>query len=138
MTGKRTSWDHGGKTTTERGYGREHQRMREHPDAPSHLSVDAKGWWDSVVRDFDLEPHHLRLLQSAAEAWDRMQQGRQALADHGSLTFVSANGDPKTHPAVAIERDARVAFARLVRELDLDASGPAESRRPPAILSNRR
>lgn len=109
-----------------------------HPDAPSHLSIDAKGWWDSVVRDFDLEPHHLRLLQSAAEAWDRMQQGRQALADHGSLTFVSANGDPKTHPAVAIERDARVAFARLVRELDLDASGPAESRRPPAIHSNRR
>ncbi len=110
----------------------------DHPDAPAHLSDDAKGWWKSVVRDFDLEPHHLRLLQSAAEAWDRMQQARQALADHGKLFFVSANGDPKTHPVVAIERDARVAFARLVRELDLDASGPAESRRPPSILSNRR
>jgi phage terminase small subunit len=71
-----------------------------------------------VVTNYDLEGHHLRLLQSAAEAWDRMQQGRQALADHGALTFVGANGDLKTHPAVAIERDARIAFARLVRELD--------------------
>lgn len=106
--------------------------------APDHLSADAAGWWRSVVRDFDLEPHHLRLLQSAAEAWDRMQQARQALADHGGLTFVAANGDPKTHPAVAIERDARVAFARLVRELDLDAGAPSERSRPPSLHSNRR
>ena len=28
MTGNRKSWDHGGKTTTQRGYGAEHQRMR--------------------------------------------------------------------------------------------------------------
>lgn len=26
---RRSSWDHGGKTTAERGYGREHQRIRE-------------------------------------------------------------------------------------------------------------
>lgn len=26
----RKSWNHGGKTTSERGYGAEHQRMREH------------------------------------------------------------------------------------------------------------
>jgi phage terminase small subunit len=106
--------------------------------APAHLSDEVTAWWHSVVKDYELEPHHLRLLQSAAEAWDRMQQARQALADHGKLTFVSASGDLKTHPAVAIERDARVAFARLVRELDLDAGAPAERSRPPALHSNRR
>jgi phage terminase small subunit len=91
-----------------------------------------------VTADFDLEGHHLRLLQAAAEAWDRMQQARTALAEHGSLTFTDASGNLKAHPAEAIERNARTAFARLVRELDLDAGPPAERSRPPAIHSNRR
>lgn len=108
------------------------------PKAPAHLSPDARAWWASVVQDYELEPHHVHLLQSAAEAWDRMQQARKALADHGGLTFTGANGDLKTHPAVAIERDARIAFARLVRELDLDAGAPSERSRPPALYSNRR
>lgn len=107
-------------------------------EVPEHLSADASRWWLSVVQDYDLEPHHLRLLQSAAEAWDRMQQARTALAKHGGLTFTGANGDLKAHPAIAIERDARIAFARLVRELDLDAEPPAERSRPPALYSNRR
>lgn len=105
---------------------------------PDHLSAEAALWWRSVTTDFDLEPHHLRLLQSACEAWDRQQEARQAVADHGSLTFTKANGDIVAHPAVAIEKDARIAFARLVRELDLDAGAPAEGRRPPALHSNRR
>jgi P27 family predicted phage terminase small subunit len=108
------------------------------PRPPAHLSADAAVWWNAVVADFDLELHHLRLLQSAAEAWDRMQQARQALADHGGLTFSDDKGTIKAHPAVAMERDARTGFARLVRELDLDAGAPAERSRPPALHSNRR
>lgn len=104
---------------------------------PKHLSNEAKQWWRTVVVDYDLEPHHLRLLRAACEAWDRMQQARQALLDHGDLTFRKANGDLATHPAVAIERDARIGFARLVRELDLDTGAPSDGARPPAIGSNR-
>lgn len=106
------------------------------PEPPAHVSDEAGTWWNAVVRDYDLEPHHLRLLQAACEAWDRMQQAREAVDKHG-ITFAAANGDIKTNPAVTIEKDARIAFARLVRELDLDAEAPAE-RRPPAIGSNRR
>jgi len=108
------------------------------PQPPAHLSVEAQSWWHEVVRDYALEPHHLRLLQAACEAWDRMSQARQALADHGALTFTDERGTIRAHPAVAMERDARVAFARLVRELDLDAGAVSESPRPPAIHSNRR
>lgn len=107
------------------------------PEPPAHLSGEVAAWWREVCRDFDMEPHHLRLLQAACEAWDRMQQAREAVAQRG-ITFTAANGDIKTNPAVTIERDARIAFARLVRELDLDAEGPADHRRPPALGSNRR
>lgn len=108
------------------------------PKAPAHLSDDAREWWDQVLREYDLEPHHRRLLQSACEAWDRMQQARAALATHGALTFTDERGVIRAHPCVAMERDARTAFARLVRELDLDTGAPSEAPRPPAIHSNRR
>jgi P27 family predicted phage terminase small subunit len=106
------------------------------PEPPAHLSSEAASWWQSVVRDYSLEPHHLRLLQAACEAWDRCQQAREAVADDG-LTFKDSGGNLKANPAVAIERDARTLFARLVRELDLDAESPAERARPPALRSNR-
>lgn len=108
------------------------------PAAPDHLSNEAATWWQSVVSDFALEPHHLRLLQAACETWDRLQQARRALADHGGLTFTDERGKISAHPAVAIERDSRIALARLIRELDLDAEPPAARSRPPALHSNRR
>lgn len=106
-------------------------------EPPVHLSADAGEWWRSVTADFDLEPHHLKLLQAAAEAWDRAQQAREAVASDG-LTFRDSSGNLKANPACAIERDARTLFARLVRELDLDGGSAAEARRPPALTSNRR
>jgi phage terminase small subunit len=74
-------------------------------------------------------------LQLAGEAWDRSQQAREAIAKEG-LTVPSGG---RAHPAIAIERDSRLAFARLIRELDLDAEPPASWRNgPPALHSNRR
>lgn len=105
----------------------------DHTPPPSHLSADTAAWWQAVTADFTLEPHHVRLLRLACEAWDRGQQAREALTTHGT-TFVDRFGQPRARPEVAIERDARIAFARLMRELALDVEGPAEpDRRPPAI-----
>lgn len=106
-------------------------------EPPAHLSAQSASWWQSVVGDYSLEPHHLRLLQAACESWDRAQQAREAVAEHG-LTFKDKGGNIKANPAVSIERDARTLFARLVRELDLDAEAPAERSRPPGLRSNRR
>ena len=111
--------------------------MTTTPSPPPHLRPETADWWRSVLADYDLEDHHARLLHLACEAWDRCQQAREEI-DRDGLTIRTGDGGLKAHPAVAIERDARLAFARLVRELDLDAGAPSESRRPPALVSNRR
>jgi phage terminase small subunit len=98
---------------------------------PKHLRPETARWWASVAEEYELEPHHLRLLTLAAEAWDRCQQAREILKKRG-LTYNDRFGQPATRPEVAIERDSRIAFARLLRELDLDVSAPEESR-PPRI-----
>lgn len=109
------------------------------PDPPEHLSADAAAWWRDVVRDYSLETHHVRLLQAACESWDRMAQARRELDGHGALTFTDERGVIRTHPAIAVERDSTIRFARLVRELDLDAGASAVAApRPPALVSNRR
>ena len=111
--------------------------MTNTPDPPAHLRLETADWWRTVLADYELEQHHVRLLHLACEAWDRGQQAREAM-DRDGLTIGTGDGGLKAHPAVAIERDARLAFARLVRELDLDAGAPSTSRRPPALTSNRR
>lgn len=90
------------------------------------------------MRDYQLEPHHLRLLQIAAEAWDRGQRARVELEEHGGVTFKDGKGVIRSHPAVSIQRDAAVLFARVMRELDLDGGAVAEAPRPPALPGIRR
>ncbi|WP_292409994.1 P27 family phage terminase small subunit [Mesorhizobium sp.] len=55
----------------------------------------------------------------AAEAHDRGEEAREILKADG-IVITDRVGTKKAHPAVAIERDARVAFMRGVRELGLD------------------
>jgi phage terminase small subunit len=98
---------------------------------PQHLEPPTRRWWSSVVRDYELEPHHVRLLTLAGEAWDRCVEAREALDEHG-LTFTDRFGCPKSRPEVAIERDSRLGFARMVRELALDDTESPETR-PPRI-----
>jgi phage terminase small subunit len=107
------------------------------PGPPPHLTASAAQWWRTVLDRFVLEEHHLRLLQLACEAWDRGQKAR-AQIDAEGLTVAGREG-VKPHPCIAIERDARLAVARLVRELDLDVQPPISERvGPAALLSNGR
>ena len=105
-------------------------------NVPMHLSLEASKWWRYVYRGYDLELHHIQLLTLACEAWDRGQQARMLLASEGLVYYDRFNA-PKARPEVAIERDSRISFARLLRELDLDIDGPKEPLRAPAIRSNK-
>ena len=102
---------------------------------PEHLCIETAAWFASVLKEYELDSHHVRLLTKACEAWDRSEQAREAIAKHG-LTYEDRFGAPRARPECAIERDSRLAFARLVRELGLDVAAPSESR-PNALRANR-
>ena len=101
------------------------------PTPPKHLTSSTRKWWSSVVSEFELEGHHLKILTLSAESWDRGQQARRALQKHG-IVYEDRFGQPKARPEIAIERDSRTGFARMLRELALDVDPPTESR-PPSV-----
>jgi phage terminase small subunit len=101
---------------------------------PQHLRPPTQTWWTSVVSEFVLEPHHIRLLSLACTAWDRAEECQEAISLHG-LTYESPTG-PKLRPEAQLEKDSRIGFARLLRELDLDIDAPNAASRPPALRSN--
>ena len=104
------------------------------PTPPKHLRPETAAWWKQVVPEYDLESHHLRLLTKACEAWDRSDEAREAIAKHGSV--LKTDLVRPARPEIAIERDSRLAFARLVRELGIDVAQPVESR-PLSLRANR-
>lgn len=44
--------------------------MTQNLNPPAHLAPETAGWWKAVLQEFVLEPHHMRLLRLACEAWD--------------------------------------------------------------------
>jgi len=99
------------------------------PKAPTNLRPATRKWWRSVLVDYALEEHHIRLLTLAAEAWDQSQAAREVL-DRDGLTFLDRFGQPKERPECGILQNARIAFARLIRELALDGDSPDAPRMP--------
>ncbi|RLP22212.1 P27 family phage terminase small subunit [Mesorhizobium sp. YM1C-6-2] len=95
---------------------------------PAHLDKTTAKWFKTVLDEYELEPHHVRLLTLAAEAWDRCQAAR-TIIDSDGMTYTDRFGQPKPRPEIAIERDSRIGFARLIRELALDVEPPPESPR---------
>ena len=98
--------------------------------APSHLESEGKKFWRQVLKDFDLrDAHHLKILESACQCLDRIEQAKDDLKKDG-LYFIDRFGQPKERPSNKTERDNKVLFARLLRELSLDLNIPEENRPP--------
>ena len=99
-------------------------------NSPQFLRPETRQWWGKVVESYELEPHHVRLLTLAGSAWDRAEEARERVKKDGAYVK-DRFGQLRAHPAVAVECDMMVAFARLLRELALDVEQP-ESRPPRA------
>ena len=108
-------------------------------EKPKHLEPDTAAWWSSVMVEYDLEPHHMRLLTLAAEAFDAAQEAREVLVGEGKV-YVDRFGQPKPRPEVSIQRDSAISFVGfwVLRELDLDVAVLQERNWPLALVSNRR
>jgi P27 family predicted phage terminase small subunit len=90
------------------------------PKPPKALSPAAKRWWRDIQSEFSIDdPGGLLILTTAAEAYDRMK-GAQELIEREGLIARDRFGQPKAHPGVVIERDARGQMAALLRDLHLD------------------
>ncbi len=69
------------------------------------------------------------MLQAACESWDSMQKARREIAKSG-LVFKDRFGQLRAVPQVRIEKDAKITFCRIVRELRLDEETVPDSRPP--------
>jgi phage terminase small subunit len=105
-------------------------RKQKSRRAPSYLRPATREWWRATDAAYELDAHHRLLLTVACKSLDRAEESRLTLLKEGSF-FTDRHGARKVHPAVNVERDNHALFARILRELQLDA-GP-ESPRPPQL-----
>lgn len=94
------------------------------PRPPAHLSRAARKWWAGVAATYRLEDHQLLILTSAADAWDRSEDARAALATHG-ITYIDRFGTRKNAPEITTELKNRASYAQLIAQLDLQVSPPS-------------
>jgi phage terminase small subunit len=109
-------------------------RKAEKP--PAYLKPATREWFAHVLSEYELDQHHVRLLTLAAEAWETGQTARETIARDGPVYLDRFNA-PRKHPSVSIQAEARISFAKILRELDLDVDPPSTASRPPALQSNR-
>jgi hypothetical protein len=97
--------------------------------SPKSLGRDGRAFWVKIVSSYELGEHHFRLLEQACQCLDHITTARAEVEKVGEY-FTDRWLQPKEHPALVAERNQKVLFARLMRELCLDGVEPAESRPP--------
>jgi P27 family predicted phage terminase small subunit len=104
---------------------------------PKHLGRDGRAWFRKIVDEFTLDTSaEWELLEQAAAVLDRITECREAVKKDG-LTVATGQGGVKPHPCLNAERDNRILFARLCRELRLCEPAAEESRIPKVGMRKR-
>ena len=104
------------------------RQSRGIPKPPAYLSDVSKAFWRTVTKGWELEAHHIRLLQIACESWDRALEAREAVSASGP--YFTDRGNVKPHPGIAVEQQARKQFIAALREIGLDVKAPEGPRAP--------
>ena len=85
---------------------------------PEFVTATARALHRAMTAAYDPTAAEQALLIEALRALDRAEQARLAVG--AQLTVATRGGEPKAHPLLLVERDARAAFARMLRQLGLD------------------
>jgi P27 family predicted phage terminase small subunit len=98
---------------------------------PATLSRPAKDQWRRYVREYFIsDTHGLFLLEQAMMAYDRMTEATEAIKRDGAVNM-DRFGQPRAHPSLVVERDARAAMLAALRALNLDLEPVKPIGRPP-------
>ena len=93
--------------------------MEDNPITPGHLSMEARGWWDRITSEWEMEESSLMILQSALESFDRMREAQKIIRDEG-IIVQDRFGQARKNPACDVERDAKGSMLRALKSLNLD------------------
>lgn len=85
---------------------------------PAHLGAAGRKLWTDTVKDFDLRPDELRILEDACREADLVDRLEEALRD-SDLMVKGSQGQPVASPLVTEVRQHRATFAQLMGKLKL-------------------
>jgi len=105
------------------------------PATPKHLRTDGRRLWRRVTAEYHLEAHHEAVLLAACESGDRVREAQAAVKKDGA--YIEGRFGLKAHPALAVERDSRLAMLRALRELGLDYTAVPATQRTSAARDAR-
>jgi P27 family predicted phage terminase small subunit len=91
---------------------------RSVPTPPKGLHGAAVAFFEQIAGEYALEPAFVIILENACFAMERTQQARDAIEADG-LVMHDDQGRIIPHPALKLEQQATMQFARLVKQLDL-------------------
>lgn len=97
------------------------EEPRPDPPAPPGLGAAGLELWASVVAGFQVEPHQAAILAAACPEADVAAAADLAVASGGPFVR-NRFGQLVLHPGVGAARQARLACARLLKQL-----GPEEA-----------
>ena len=94
------------------------QKPKTETAPPPHLSKKMKDFWTGVFERKNLQPHQVLILIKACEAHDRAEQARRILKKEG-LVYLDRFKQPRSRPEIAVERDSKALFAKLLSQVGL-------------------
>jgi phage terminase small subunit len=100
------------------------------PTAPKNLTPGALAAWRDIHRRYRVHQDCLPALTELVEALSRKEQAQEAIAADGIL-IEDRFKVKRPHPALAIERDSRLAVLRCLKVLGLPSVEESRLGRPP-------
>ena len=91
--------------------------------------LTGKKWLKKVYAEYEFNSHEKETAELAANCLDRILQAQDCIKQYG-LLVPDSKGSPKKNPALSIEHDNKVLFARLCRELSLYEGAEPDVRLP--------
>ena len=96
------------------------------------LGTAGKQWKRKVLKEYVfIKTHDLTRLDMAAQIMDRLKICDAEIEEKGAF-ITTPTGHFKENPALKSERDLKIVFCRIIRELCLDDEEP-EGERPPRL-----